>query len=134
MSKSKVKFKFNSPLLASVLKGSFIAVSVSLILILLFALVIKFANIPDVAIAPVNQGIKIVSIFLGCFFALKKYPQKGLLTGSLIGIIYTFLAFFVFSLLGGTIQFNFTIFIDIVFAIIIGALSGIFSVNKKLRN
>lgn len=131
---TKLKEKFSSPVLTNVLKGSIIAVSISLILILLFAVLIKFLNIPDVAITPVNQIIKIISVFFGCFLSLKKYPQKGLITGASIGIIYTILAFLIFSLLGGTFSFNLSLIIDMLFALIIGGLCGIFSVNKKIHN
>ena len=129
----KQKTKFSSPVLSNVIKGSLISVSLSLVFILIFAIIIKFANIPDVAITPVNQFIKIVSIFLGCFMSLKQYQQKGLITGALIGLIYTFLAFLIFSFLGGTFNLSLSLLVDGVFALIVGALCGIFSVNKKIR-
>ena len=130
---AKFNKKFSSPILANILKGSLIAVSISLILILLFAVLIKLTNIPDVAISPVNQVIKIISIFLGCFLCLKKLPQKGLVTGSFVGMLYTVLAFLIFSLLGGTFSFNLTLLSDIIFATIIGGICGIMAVNKKIK-
>ncbi len=130
---AKFNKKFSSPILANILKGSLIAVSISLILILLFAVLIKLTNIPDVAISPVNQVIKIISIFFGCFLCLKKLPQKGLLTGSFVGMLYTVLAFLIFSLLGGTFSFNLTLLSDIIFATIIGGICGIMAVNKKIK-
>ncbi len=130
---AKFNKKFSSPILANILKGALIAVSISLILILLFAVLIKLTNIPDVAISPVNQVIKIISIFFGCFLCLKKLPQKGLLTGSFVGMFYTVLAFLIFSLLGGTFSFNLTLLSDIIFASIIGGICGIMAVNKKIK-
>ena len=130
---AKFNKKFSSPILANILKGSLIAVSISLILILLFAVLIKLTNIPDVAISPVNQVIKIISIFFGCFLCLKKLPQKGLVTGSFVGMLYTVLAFLIFSLLGGTFSFNLTLLSDIIFATIIGGICGIMAVNKKIK-
>ena len=130
---AKLKAKFNSPILANIFKGAIIAVSITLVLILLFAILIKIANIPDSVITPVNQVIKIVSIFVGCFQTLKKYPQKGLITGASIGAVYTILAFLVFSLLGGTFSINLSFLSDLFFSLIIGGLCGIFAVNKKLK-
>lgn len=130
---AKLKAKFNSPVLANIFKGAIIAVSITLVLILLFAILIKIANIPDSVITPVNQVIKIVSIFVGCFLTLKKYPQKGLITGASIGAVYTILAFLVFSLLGGTFSINLSFLSDLFFSLIIGGLCGIFAVNKKLK-
>lgn len=130
---AKNKLKSNSPITSNIVKGSLISVSISLVLILIFALLIKFINIPDNVITPVNQIIKIVSIFFGCFISLKHYQQKGLLTGSMIGLIYTLLAFLIFSLLGGTFNLSISLLVDSIFALIIGAICGIFSVNKKIR-
>ena len=104
-----------------------------LVLILIFALLIKFLNIPDGAIQPVNQAIKIISILFGVIAALKNFPQKGLLTGALIGLIYTILAFMFFSLLSGQLIINASLFIDVVFALLIGAMCGIFCVNRKVK-
>ena len=130
---TNIKSKLSNPFLSNVLKGSLLAVSVSLVLILVFALLIKFLNIPDSAIQPVNQTIKIISILLGVVVALKKFPKKGLLTGAFVGFIYTVLAFVFFSLLSGQLIINASLFIDIIFAILIGSLCGIFFVNRKVK-
>ncbi|HBP43162.1 MAG TPA: TIGR04086 family membrane protein [Clostridiales bacterium] len=124
----------NLVVLSSVLKGSGIAVSITLILILLFAVIIKLTNIPDNFIMPINQFIKILSIFLGCYLTLKKVQQKGLVTGILIGLVYTALAYLIFSILGNTFSLDASLFIDMGFAMLIGGLCGIFAVNKKIRN
>ena len=129
----KLKTKINSPVVSNVVKGSLIAVSVSLFLILIFAFLIKIFNIPDYLIKPINQVIKIISVFIGVLFALKKLPQKGLLSGMLIGVIYTILAFLIFSFLSGKFTFSFTILIDVLCALVIGGLCGVFFVNKQFR-
>lgn len=129
----RVKKQSDLSLSLNVLKGAMVAVSFSLVFILAFALVIKFFNVPDVAITPVNQVLKTISIFLGCLFALKNFPNRGLITGGLIGIVYTVIAFLIFSLLGQTFNLNLTLLNDVAFALIVGALSGIFLVNKKMR-
>ena len=130
---SNFKAKLSNPFLSNVLKGSLVSVSVSLVLILILALLIKFLNIPDGAIQPVNQAIKIISILFGVIAALKNFPQKGLLTGALIGLIYTILAFMFFSLLSGQLIINASLFIDVAFALLIGAMCGIFFVNRKVK-
>lgn len=129
----KIKTKINSPVVSNVVKGSLIAVSVSLFLILIFAFLIKIFNIPDYLIKPINQVIKIISVFIGVLFALKKLPQKGLVSGMLIGVIYTILAFLIFSFLSGKFTFSFTILIDVLCALVIGGLCGVFVVNKQFR-
>ena len=128
-----MKEKNSSPIVGSIAKGTLIALCVSLILVLIFAFLLKFTNIPDTIISPVNQIIKGVSIFLGVFIGLKKSKELGLVSGLLIGFIYTFLAFLVFSILAGSFSFDVTLFTDIVFGAIIGAICGIICVNIKKK-
>ncbi len=115
----------------SIVKGSLIALCVSLIGILIFAFCLKFTSLSDKLILPVNQVIKGLSIFLGVFFGLKKQKQKGLISGLLIGFVYTIVAFFAFSILNGAFNFDHTLLNDIVFGAIIGGICGIICVNLK---
>ena len=128
-----MKEKNTSPIVGSIAKGTLIGLCVSLILVLIFAFLLKFTNIPDTIISPVNQIIKGVSIFLGVFIGLKKSKELGLVSGLLIGFIYTFLAFLVFSILAGSFSFDVTLLTDIVFGAIIGAICGIICVNIKKK-
>lgn len=115
------------------LKGSLMALSISLILICIFAFVLRFCDISSDAIKPINQVIKIVSILIGCFYGLKKATEMGLITGFSIGILYTILAFVVFSILNGGFVFERTIINDLIFGGIAGAVAGIIAVNFKKK-
>lgn len=128
------KIKIKNSNLWSIFRGSFIAVSISLMLILLFALLIKFLNINENLIMPINQIIKIVSIFFGVFLTFNFFNKnKGFIKGFLIGIIYTILAYLIFSILAGKFSFTLTSLTDMLFGGIIGGLSGIIVVNLKNR-
>ena len=116
---------------ALLLKGTLIALSFSLIGILIFAFILKFTNISESVITPVNQVIKGVSIFLGVFLALKKQREMGLARGLLIGLFYTVFAFLTFSILGGRFTFDLSLLYDIIFGAIIGGICGIICVNIK---
>ena len=75
----------------SVIKGSLMALSISLILICIFAFILRFCDISSDVIKPINQVIKIVSILIGSFYGLKKATEMGLITGFSIGIfLYNF--------------------------------------------
>ena len=117
----------------SVIKGSLMALSISLILICIFAFILRFCDISSDVIKPINQVIKIVSILIGSFYGLKKATEMGLITGFSIGIFYTILAFVVFSLLNGGFVFERTLINDLIFGGIAGAVAGIISVNFKKR-
>lgn len=124
--------KLKSSIWWSILRGSCIAVSISLTLILIFALVIKFLNINDGWILPINQIIKIVSIFFGVLFAFNQYNKgKGFFKGLMIGVIYTVLAYGVFSILAGEFSFTLTSVSDMLFGGIIGGVCGIIVVNLR---
>jgi len=114
-----------------VLKGAVIGVIISLILVLLFALIIKLTDISDNAITPVNQIIKIISIFIGVYFALKNSYYSGMFKGIMVGLIYTLLSFLVFSALDGTFMLDTSFVNDLLFGGITGAIAGIILVNLK---
>ena len=128
--KSSIKMPKNA-FVFSVAKGALVAVCVSLVLVLLFAFLLKFTNIPESTIKPVNQVIKGLSILIGVFVGLRKSKELGLVSGLLIGFIYTIVAFVIFSILGGVFAFDLTFLTDILFAAVMGAICGIICVNLK---
>lgn len=117
----------------SLLKGSLMALSISLILICIFAFLLRFCDIKTEAIKPINQVIKIVSILIGAFYGLKKSTEMGLITGLFIGLVYTILAFVVFSVLNGGFNFERSLINDIIFGGIAGAIAGVIAVNFKKK-
>lgn len=119
--------------LLAIIKGSLIALCISLVGILIFAFILKFASISDKAIRPINQIIKGVSVLVGVFVAMRKVDKMGLVGGLLIGLVYTILAFVVFSILDGNFEFNLTLLNDLLFGGIMGAICGIIAVNVKRR-
>ena len=125
--RGSVKLSTNSSVL-QILKGTIISTTVSLLLILLFALIIRFVSVSEKIILPINQVIKIVSILLGCLFSLRK-TNKGFIKGMLIGVFYAILAYTIFSFLSGSLTLALTSFTDIIFCGIIGGICGIISVN-----
>lgn len=130
----KISNKKDNSLILSILKGSLIALSISLVGILFFAFIIKLFGLTDGWIKPINQIIKAVSILIGVFFALKKDKQKGLIKGLMIGLVYTLLAFVVFSILNGSFSIDKSLLTDVLFGAIMGAICGIIAVNLKGRN
>ncbi len=130
----KIKNKENkdsSSLVTNLIKGTLTALCVSLIGILIFAFILKFTNISEAVITPVNQVIKGVSVFLGVFIALKKQREMGLVSGLLIGLLFTIVAFLVFSILSGRFVFDLAFLYDIIFGSIIGGICGIICINIK---
>lgn len=111
------------------LNGTTIAVCLTLILILLFAVLIRFTGINDKVIFPVNQVIKIISLFVGTSIALKGLKEKGLLKGIIIGFAYYVINYLTFSVLQGSFVLNITNLYDLILTTIMGGLIGLIVVH-----
>ncbi len=129
---SKLSVDTSNSAFLSLLKGTFWAISTSLVCVLIFAFVIKFTTISETFISPINQGIKVLSILVGAFVMSKKLKSNGWFWGLILGITYTILAFLVFSILDGEFHFTLSLLNDIAFGSVLGLISGIiaFSIKK----
>lgn len=106
----------------------FVALIISLILVVIASFAIKSFNLDDKAIVIINQVIKGVSILLAGIICLK-LPNNGWLRGFIVGIFYVALAFVVFSLLAGEFTFDITLLNDVILGGVSGLISGIIAVN-----
>ena len=114
-----------------VLKAVLFATLISLALVLIFAIEIRFANVENKVIMPVNVAIKILSLLVGVLLAFKN-PQNGLVKGSISGLLYMLFTFLIFSALNGFKDVTFS-WIDLLTLPVAGAISGIIKVNLKSR-
>ena len=112
-----------------VIKGALSSVIVTLLAILAFALVIKFTYLSNGVIKSVNQFIKVVSVFLGCVTCIS--GKQGLIKGLLVGVLTSLIIYLIFSLCGVGTGLKTAQTLDLLFLAIIGAVSGIISVNVK---
>ena len=115
----------------NIIKGSFWGVAFSLICILIFALIIKFTSISENAIQPINQIIKVLSILFACFVVGKKIKKGGIFVGLFTGMLYTLVAFVIFSILDGSFNLGLNTLNDLTFGGIIGIISGILCINIR---
>lgn len=120
--------------LLGILKGSLIALVISLLGVLIFAFILRFVALPDSVISPVNQVIKGISILLGTIIGLKKSKEMGFVSGILIGFFYTVLAFLTFSAIDRNFEIKMSLLNDILFGAIIGGICGIIAVNLKKKS
>lgn len=124
---SEVKTKNN--ILSTLLKGVIPSIITTLLLILAFALIIRFFNISNSWIFPINQVIKFVSLTVGITIALRNTKSKGFITGLIIGVSYSIISYLLFSLLQMNFEFSFSNFYDIILTAFGGGLIGIIIVN-----
>ena len=121
----KEKFKVSPGSIISIIKASLVGVIASILLVLLFAFVLKFVDLNSNVITITDQFIKIVSIFMAVFALSKSGGDKLLAKGLIVGAVYSILAFIVFSILNGGINFSVAIFTDIAFSALVGGVSAI---------
>ena len=114
---------------ASIVKGILFSIIISLISILIFGFIVQMSKFDSGVIKAVNQFIKIISVFLACTLSLK--DRAGLISGIIIGVISTVIIYLLFALFFGSVNFGLSFFIDLIFMLIIGGISGIISVNLK---
>ena len=110
-------------------KGSVIALIISLALVILFAFCFKWFSLPDSIIFPVTFVIKGLSVIFGTLIAVR--GSRGLIKGFMFGVIFYLLSYLVFSVLSGSFSFGLTGLLDLAFSAILGGIIGIIKVNKK---
>ena len=130
--KEKLK-NINLTTVANIVKASLIGVVVSILLVLVFAFVLKFVDLSSNTISIVDQIIKIISIFVAITILNKINDESLLVKGFATGAIYSIITFVVFSILNGGINFSIAIFTDILFSSLVGGACAITInlINKK---
>ena len=108
-----------------VVKGTLHGVIATLLLVLLFALVVRFAGIGGGMITVIAQIIKVVSIFYGVRVALREIDKRGYIFGALVGLLYMVLSFFIFSILDNGFSVTVGLLNDLLFAVVIGIISAL---------
>lgn len=115
--------------ISEVIKAVLLALVSALVLTSAFALVLEVTALPDKFILPVNLTIKALSVFVGCAVSLR--GQKGWSRGMLVGFAFTCLSGLLFALVGGDFAFTWLLIVEVLFGLIAGSLSGMFSVNLR---
>lgn len=113
--------------LKDVLGATLISLLFSLLFVLIFALAIRWADLDEKVIVPVNYGIKFLSLFLGVMIMFKD-NKNGILKGLIAGLLFMLLTFLIFNAMDGFKSVNFN-WIDMIFLPIGGAITGIIRVN-----
>ncbi len=114
-----------------VIKAVLFSTLISLGLVLIFAIIIKFASLQNSVILPVNIAIKILSVLIGVMLGFKQ-AQNGIIKGAFAGLIYMLFTFLIFAALCAFKDVNFS-WIDLITLPVAGAISGIITVNVKAK-
>lgn len=127
------KLSVNKHFFFDLIRSTIVAVIISLVLVLVFALIVNLANVNENIILPVNEAIKVVSLLIGCFIGFRDM-RSGVFKGAITGLLYTLLSILVFGIISHSVKFNLLSLVDVALGIIAGAISGILVVNLKKKS
>lgn len=114
-----------------VIKTVVIAVLISMVLVLVFALIVKATDLSDATIGYVNQGIKIVSVLVGTLLGFRRGGKGGWLKGLLSGLLYVVTSFLVFAAISGSFSVGELSWVDVLMGAVVGLICGVIAVNVK---
>lgn len=120
----KIK-SLNFSSLLSILKCCLLGIVTTLIGVVLFAVVLKFVDVPSMVVSYVNDIIKSVAIFVTMICIKKSHDGKLILKAVFAGVVYAVLSFIIFSIMNGGFTFNLSFLYDLLFAIIVAVIASI---------
>lgn len=117
-----------SSVILNSLKGGFYAFLLCVILILIYALIVKLFSLSTDSLHIGNQIIKVASVSIGS--AIGSKPPKAFIKGVISGLFFLMLSTVVFTILGGEFSFK-QFLLDILYCVAAGGIFGIIFGNKK---
>lgn len=118
---------------ARIVKGSFVSIILTTILLIIFSIILAYTNIPENTMIPVITIITSISILVGSIISVSKIEKKGILNGAFVGLIYILIIYAISSIVKGNFGININSIILIASAMVAGMLGGIIGVNIKNR-
>lgn len=113
-----------------IIKGMTFSFILSLLLIFPASIILKAFFPKDGAIVAAAVTISLVSTLFSGFYMSRHVLKSGLLNGSLAGILYFLILFFVGSVASGEVSFSPLTALMLGICLIGGAFGGIFGINS----
>lgn len=114
-----------------IIKGSVIAIILSLILLTIYAILLSYTTISENTMVPVIITITGISILIGSSISSMHIQKQGMLNGALVGLIYMLLLYILSSILLSSFELSLKSVIMIIVGIVTGMIGGIIGVNMK---
>ncbi|MEI6101260.1 MAG: TIGR04086 family membrane protein [Eubacteriales bacterium] len=134
----RMKQKLNEMrIMVPALKSSIMAMIFTITAILVFALIVKSAEMDTEGIVIVNEIIKIVGIVVAALFAAKDPRARKVLSAGIAGLLYIAIGFVVFSIIQGSIGDIVVMLTDAAMGILIGFAVGLIAsrmMKTKMEN
>lgn len=124
------KEKSNSNLI-KIIKGSAIAIILSLIFLTIYAAILSFTSVSETTMVPVVLVLTGISILIGSSMSSISIKKQGIINGGLVGLIYVLFLYIVSSIAGIGFGLNMNAIIMLIVGIITGMIGGVIGVNIK---
>lgn len=115
--------------LKRIIKGDIIAIIITVILLLIFAVVLTYTTVPESTINPVIIVSSAISILVGSSISTLNIKKNGLINGFFVGLFYITTIYIIASITGTGFMLNIAATIMIIASILTGMLGGIIGVN-----
>lgn len=113
----------------SILKGSIIAIVITLISMFVVSVIFTLTNISEAFIPQIIIAVTSISILIGSIIASINIGKMGILNGALVGFIYLFTIYLLSSIIVCGFSFNIKSLIMIGISLVLGIFGGIIGVN-----
>lgn len=114
-----------------IVKTVVLAVLISMVLVLVFALIVKATDLSEQTIGYVNVGIKIASVLIATLLGFKRGGSVGWLKGLISGLLYAVTSFLVFASISGKVSLGALSWVEVLTGAVVGTICGVIAVNVK---
>ncbi len=121
--------KSNKSKLAIAMKSVVLALIISLICIIIYAIVLSITPVSDNSMTIVTQIISMISVLAAAIYCGQRIKVKGWLYGLIVGIVYIIILIPISLLWGHSLIFDKYFFAKILMASLVGLIGGIIGVN-----
>ncbi len=127
----KEKNDTESKNIVKIIKGSTVAIIITLLGLLIYSVILASTEIGENTINYVVIGISALSILIGSIISVSKIAKNGMLNGAIVGGIYIVIIYLLSSIINLNFDINSNSIILISFSMVAGMLGGVIGVNIK---
>lgn len=127
----KEKNDTESKNIVKIIKGSTVAIIITLLGLLIYSVILASTEIGENTINYVVIGISVLSILIGSIISVSKIAKKGMLNGAIVGGVYIVIIYLLSSIINLNFDINSNSIILIAFSMVAGMLGGVIGVNIK---
>ena len=127
----KEKNDTESKNIVKIIKGSTVAIIITLLGLLIYSVILASTEIGENTINYVVIGISALSILIGSIIRVSKIDKNGMLNGAIVGGIYIVIIYLLSSIINLNFDINSNSIILIFFSMVAGMLGGVIGVNIK---